>query len=339
MDKQKNAAGTIGDARETFTSRLYQARPTDAIAEFTAAIYEPDDLVEVRILRAGEARTHAWCRAEALASHAPELEKLNGGGWNIHPGVNPRHAHQRGDTAVKLARVLFADHDHSSIEQASRCIRDAGMPAPTLMMASGGGVHSYWRLAEPLTPEHWRTWQLDLAAMLGSDPKISNPERLGRLPGFANHKYDPPIPATIIDADPTRVYGLADLPIPMRPGSDTPPPIFAVRRIVRDTGTMDWVERCRRYLDKIPGAVAGAGGHRMTWTVANTCNRMGLTEGQASDVMREYAQRCDPPWSEREIRHKVADAYRRNHAEHGAKFHEHRPTARRIARVMIGGAA
>jgi hypothetical protein len=35
-----------------------------------------------------------------------------------------------------------------------------------------------------------------------------------------------------------------------------------------------------------------------------------LSEGKALDFLRRYNQRCKPRWSERELKHKLADAMR-----------------------------
>lgn len=72
---------------------------------------------------------------------------------------------------------------------------------------------------------------------------------------------------------------------------------------------MDIIDQARRYLDAIPSAISGAGGHNQTFSAA-----MCLVEGfdlpasQARPLLADYAARCTPPWSEREIDHKLADA-------------------------------
>jgi hypothetical protein len=79
--------------------------------------------------------------------------------------------------------------------------------------------------------------------------------------------------------------------------------------------THDWhsddavVERARRYVAKMPAAVSGASGHNQTFSVAcRLVKGFGLSKPQAMDVLREYNQRCEPPWSEHELQHKVDDA-------------------------------
>jgi hypothetical protein len=68
-------------------------------------------------------------------------------------------------------------------------------------------------------------------------------------------------------------------------------------------------ERARRYVAQIPGAVSGAGGHNQTFAVAcSLVHGFALNESEALDLLREYNLRCSPPWSERELLHKVQSA-------------------------------
>jgi hypothetical protein len=71
----------------------------------------------------------------------------------------------------------------------------------------------------------------------------------------------------------------------------------------------DIANRVRKYLATIPPAVDGFGGHDQTYYVA--CRLVlgfALTPDQAYPFMVEYSERCQPPWSEKEIRHKLDDA-------------------------------
>jgi RecA-family ATPase len=72
---------------------------------------------------------------------------------------------------------------------------------------------------------------------------------------------------------------------------------------------MSPTEQAQRYLAAIPPAISGAGGHNQTFTVAMTLvEGFDLPASQARPLLADYAARCDPPWSEREIDHKLADA-------------------------------
>jgi hypothetical protein len=71
------------------------------------------------------------------------------------------------------------------------------------------------------------------------------------------------------------------------------------------------VERARAYVEKMPGAISGAGGHDATFAVACALVKFGLSPDEAWPLLLEYNQRCTPAWVEREMRHKLEDAFRR----------------------------
>ena len=83
-------------------------------------------------------------------------------------------------------------------------------------------------------------------------------------------------------------------------------PVVPIRREPVD----DRLERASRYIAKMDPAIAGQGGHAATWAVARKLAQdFGLSE---SDVFRllwnEYNPRCQPQWSEKELRHKAREA-------------------------------
>lgn len=73
---------------------------------------------------------------------------------------------------------------------------------------------------------------------------------------------------------------------------------------------MNAVAACRNYVAKLPPAVSGDGGHPATFRAACECVRFGLGDGDALSVLREFNRRCQPPWTEKELAHKLADARR-----------------------------
>ena len=77
------------------------------------------------------------------------------------------------------------------------------------------------------------------------------------------------------------------------------------------------LERAAAYLARIPGAVAGSGGHNQTYAAATAMvHGFGLEPDVAFDLLRrEYNPRCSPPWTDKELRHKVDDAASRAHAK------------------------
>jgi hypothetical protein len=69
------------------------------------------------------------------------------------------------------------------------------------------------------------------------------------------------------------------------------------------------VERARKYIAKMPESVSRDRGHDRCWDVALVLVRgFALPQADAYELMLEFSGRCRPPWSEREIQHKLRTA-------------------------------
>jgi hypothetical protein len=78
----------------------------------------------------------------------------------------------------------------------------------------------------------------------------------------------------------------------------------------RPTG--DLIARAKAYIAKIDPAVSGQHGHDQTFRVACVLVKdFGLTVDQALEAIRDWNARCQPPWTDRDLRHKLADAAKR----------------------------
>lgn len=74
-------------------------------------------------------------------------------------------------------------------------------------------------------------------------------------------------------------------------------------------GAVNDLDRCISYTDKIPGAVSGQGGHNATFHVACVAVKgFRLSDDDALSVLWRYNARCQPVWTEEELRHKVVGA-------------------------------
>jgi hypothetical protein len=73
-------------------------------------------------------------------------------------------------------------------------------------------------------------------------------------------------------------------------------------------------QRIAMYVDKCPPAIDGCGGHTQTFSVACALvNGFALGEEGAFVWMLYYNRKCEPPWSEAELRHKIRSAIGRVH--------------------------
>jgi hypothetical protein len=288
---------------------------------FLAALFEPDDVIEFRIIHPGsqDAKSESWPTLATMNGTADGLAGYNARGWGIYFGANPRKS--RGGTKsehVAIARCHFVDLDGATVSDSFGRIEAAGLPMPTAIVSSGGGVHAWWRLTEPVTDlAAWTARQKGLARLLGGDSKCSDPARVMRLPGFVNTKpkYADRMPVCSVEAiDAALVYQLSDIAtaIPPEPAIEPPLPRAVGRG---ETSSPDVARRAEAYIDTMQGAVSGQGGHDKTYAVAVALvHGFGLELEVAYDIMaRRYNPRCDPPWSEKELWHKLRDAANKPH--------------------------
>lgn len=68
-------------------------------------------------------------------------------------------------------------------------------------------------------------------------------------------------------------------------------------------------DRAAKYLQHVPPAVSGQGGHNQTFRAACVLViGFGLSPDRAYPILDGWNQSCQPPWSEKDLRHKLSDA-------------------------------
>lgn len=74
-------------------------------------------------------------------------------------------------------------------------------------------------------------------------------------------------------------------------------------------GGLDAIERARRFVSRIRGAVAEHGGDNHTFHVALVLvHGFNLTPAQALPIFSEWNARCEPPWPPRRLEYKLSEA-------------------------------
>jgi len=253
---------------------------------FLGCIFEPADLVEIRLL---PSRRSIFRCAGQLHELDNELSSANAAGQNVFIGANPRR--RRGGTTadVGVARCLFVDLDGVAPEAAMQKIADAGLPAPTCAVVSGHGVHAYWRLAEPMTDlRAWTSAQKHLIRLLDADKAIHDPPRIMRLPRFTNRK-PPAADCTVIDADPQRRYELGQL--------------VALNNDPEQVANL-WLQRALRR------ATPGSRNDTGLW-LACQLRDAGLDQRQAEATLRAYAQALGGDYTTEEALRTARSAFSR----------------------------
>jgi hypothetical protein len=108
---------------------------------------------------------------------------------------------------------------YPTIEEALKAIllfqRTVGLPEPSAIVKSGGGLHVYWISDVALTPDDWKPYAHGLKTLLlqhgvKCDSGLTTDRaRILRVPGTLNHKYDPPKLVELLNL-PLTTYDFAD---------------------------------------------------------------------------------------------------------------------------------
>lgn len=129
-------------------------------------------------------------------------------------------------------------------------------------------------------------------------------------------------PAVVSAAELTAyVAELAKQVIALRHGNQPTEPVHTSSEPATDRHRVDSptdVERrALAYLDKLPPAVSGNGGHAATYTAATVLvHGFEIDPDQALSLLIDhYNPRCEPPWTEKELRHKVTSAAKKPHSQ------------------------
>ncbi|GJQ30455.1 MAG: hypothetical protein HBSAPP03_23390 [Phycisphaerae bacterium] len=123
----------------------------------------------------------------------------------------------------------------------------------------------------------------------------------------------------VVDAETldAAVAALAEAVRKQRHGDALPPARPTSRHgVARPVAAPDAVlRRAEAYLDRIPPAISGSGGHSQTYAAATAMvHGFGLDAETAFGLLWDrYNPRCQPPWSEKELQHKVGDASSKPH--------------------------
>lgn len=163
--------------------------------------------------------------------------------------------------------------------------------------------------SRPVTPAEYEALWVRFANWAGRvDQSPKDPSRFWYLPGV---KPDGAFEAHRLNGEPIDVDEWLDRPDPT-PAPAIPPPSREDAPRTRDTARVE--ERAVKYIARMEPAISGQGGHLATWRVACALARgFGLSEERTFRILwHDYNPRCEPRWSEKELRHKAKQAQKAN---------------------------
>lgn len=137
-------------------------------------------------------------------------------GCDIYMGVRPRKDKIKPGNAENTmpSSWIWADYDNlqgDNAEQKYRALqvrlKGAGVPQPAIVVNSGNGLHSYWKMDEPINEP--KDILIRLCELTGADVSCTDNARILRVPGTFNLKdTNNPKAVEIIEYDTSLIYPL-----------------------------------------------------------------------------------------------------------------------------------
>jgi hypothetical protein len=302
----------------------------EAPLRFLRTAFVPEDWVAIFLKSYETGRVHQRVGPLSWVMHPrfqAWLRFKNLQRFNVYVSVNAIAPGRRSRTrdAVGAIRHVFleVDQDGPAVLAAIAARRD--LPPPSYVLhSSPNRVHVFWRV-DGFDAAYVEALQKRLANELGTDTAATPATQTTRLVGFRNQKYAAPHLVTIEYLDSEAVYTPAAFPRVELTEVPYVRPLTPAER--RAASRLDPVERARRYLAKVPPAIAGQHGDVHTFRVCCRLVRGFALENQdALAVLADWNAGCVPPWSERDLRDKLQRAQRYGRETRGGAIsHAHTP--------------
>ena len=327
-------------------------------------LVEPGSTVETRVLNASGPPHVRHYSSEDLLTMARDTVRFSKGAKGVYWLMNPLPAEWCGSPAkdgdIVRRRWLLIDCDPkrkgvvsstAAEKEAARAtmvavdtfLADRGWPAP-IIADSGNGFHLLYRIDLPGEDGGLVHRVLLVLASLfddeavSIDTKVANASRICKLYGTLAAKG-----SSTADR-PHRLSGIITIPeqlnvVPVEllerlagegdaqqvaTGPPAPRPPVADR-----VSYPAAIDNARKYLAKMDASIEGdKRSDRPIKAASVLVNDFALSDGEALDLlMFEFNPRCQPPWSDAEVRHKIDDAH---------KNPPHRPAKGQGANAIVG---
>jgi hypothetical protein len=169
---------------------------------FLSRAFAPGETIAILLRRDSPAAT---VQRIALLERALQPRYLgwlaheNASGANVYVAANPLISGSRKRTKESIAEVrqLYLDLDSDGDSKLAALRSSDSVPTPTaIVSASAGKYQVLWQVEGFTFEEQERVLKL-LAITFGGDPACTDCNRVLRLPGYLNQKYDPAHPVSV----------------------------------------------------------------------------------------------------------------------------------------------
>ena len=189
----------------------------------------------------GQAFFHYNQEIEKTYSHIAEN---NENAYNVYFTVNETNDHGRKAHNIESIRAVYADDDELRLEPLKFPLK------PSIITRSSGNQeqgykHQYYWLTETNDYKEWERVLKGIIRVYGTDVNCHDLARLLRVPGFYNHKYDPPELCSLLECRGT-VYPWEDILLAFPP---LPEETRAALAEVPELTGFNEIEYTKRFLD------------------------------------------------------------------------------------------
>ena len=175
---------------------------TAAAAEFLTRCFAPGETIAL-LLRREVPRATIQRIVHLETALAPRylvwLANENAAGANVYVSANPLRSDSRKRTKECIAAVrhLYLDLDTAGETSLTSLRASDAVPPPNAILSTSLGKYQIlWRVNGFTLEQQESTLKL-LAITFGGDPACTDCNRVLRLPGFLNCKYDPAYPVSV----------------------------------------------------------------------------------------------------------------------------------------------
>jgi hypothetical protein len=186
----------------TQSSGTSQTQASDTAAAYIRENFDPNDRVAlVLVSRRHGGVVQRITSADRIAAEDFQrwLRFMNARRYEVYLSMNALRPEATGRTKEDIGAVrhIYFDLDNGGPEALNRLLERPDIPKPNYVVQSSPGKYQIIWKAEGFEPEQAEGIQRALVRETGADPAATDSSRVLRIPGFLNHKYDPPHPVTV----------------------------------------------------------------------------------------------------------------------------------------------
>jgi len=164
-------------------------------SEYILDNFEPADRIAILVLNRDAADTIQRITSAQKAA-SPEFQSWlrykNANGWDIYVGMNPlkRDAWTRTKEDIESIKHVYIDLDHGGPEALDAIENSSIVPKPNYVLNSSPEKHQVVWKVEGMNLEEAERLLHAMVQEFGGDPAATDANRVLRVPGFTNKKYE-----------------------------------------------------------------------------------------------------------------------------------------------------